>query len=150
MNSYAYERTAPALTVSGQALAAAEAQASALPEVGGAWKQITTTPDNAEPKGFDDPIWSNAGAGFSNVSGRVAALATDGSDIYMGAADGGVWRSTNGGTTWAPIDDQLSTLSIGALAVNPSDHSVWVGTGEANTNANSYSGEGVYRFVRGG
>ena len=150
LNSYAYERTAPALTVSGQALAAAEAQASALPEVGGAWKQITTTPDNAEPKGFDDPIWSNAGAGFSNVSGRVTALATDGSDIYMGAADGGVWRSTNGGTTWAPIDDQLSTLSIGALAVNPSDHSVWVGTGEANTNADSYSGQGVYRFVRGG
>ena len=149
LNSFAFERTAPALTVPGAALAAAEAQAAALPVVGGSWNQLTTTPDNAQPRGFDDPIWSNAGAGFSNVSGRVTALATDGSDIYLGAAGGGVWRSTNGGTTWSPVDDQLGTLSIGALAVNPTDHSVWVGTGEANTNADSYAGQGIFRFARG-
>ncbi len=149
LNSFALERTAPALTVPGKALAAAEAQAAALPEVGGNWSQLTTTPDNAEPKGYTDPVWSNAGAGFSTVSGRVTALAADGPDVYMGAADGGVWRSTNSGSTWAPVDDQMGTLSIGALAVNASDHSVWVGTGEANTNADSYAGQGVYRFTRG-
>jgi hypothetical protein len=150
LNSYAFERTAPALSVSGDALTAAEAQAAALPEVGGSWSQLTTNPDNAEPAGYDDPVWSNAGAGFRNVSGRVTALATDGAVVYLGAADGGVWRSTNKGATWTPVDDHLGTLSIGALAVNSADHSVWVGTGEANTNADSYAGQGVFRFTRGG
>lgn len=149
LNSFAFERTAPALSVSGNALAAAEAQAASLPEVGGTWSQLTDNPDNAQPRGFDDPVWSNAGAGFANVSGRVTALAADGADIYLGAADGGVWRSTNAGATWAPVDDQLGTLSIGALAVNAADHSVWVGTGEANTNADSYMGQGIFRFARG-
>ncbi len=149
LNSFAFERTAPALTVPGAALTAAEAQAAALPVVGGSWNQITTTPDNAQPRGFDDPVWSNAGAGFANVSGRVTALATDGSNLYAGAAGGGVWRSTNAGTTWSPVDDHLGTLSIGALAVNSADRSVWVGTGEANTNADSYAGQGIFRFTRG-
>jgi hypothetical protein len=149
LNSFALERTAPALTVSGAALAAAEAQAASLPEVGGTWTQLTNRSDNAEPNGFNDPVWSNAGAGFANVSGRVTALAADGADVYLGAADGGVWRSTNHGVTWKPVDDQLSTLSIGALAVNAADHSLWVGTGEANTNADSYAGQGVFRLVHG-
>src|ERR1700690_3422493 len=80
LNSFAFERTAPALSVSGDALAAAEAQAELLPEIGGSWNQLTNNPENAGPAGFDDPIWSNAGAGFANVSGRVTALAADGAD----------------------------------------------------------------------
>jgi len=145
LNSYALERTAPALTVPGAALASAEAQAAQLPTVSGNWSEVTNNPDNAEPGGYNDPIWSNAGAGFRDVSGRDTALAVDGGTTYVGAADGGVWKSTDGGTSWTPLSDHLSTLSIGALAVNPSDHSLWVGTGEANTNADSYAGQGIYR-----
>ncbi len=149
LNSYALERTAPALTVPGAALASAEAQAAQLPTVSGTWTQVTNNPDNGEPIGYNDPIWSNAGAGFRDVGGRETALAVDGSTIYTGAADGGVWKSTDGGTTWTPLNDHLATLSIGALAVNSADHSLWIGTGEANTNSNSYQGQGVFRSTGG-
>jgi len=144
---YGFERTAPALTVSGQALIAAGQQASGLSATGGPWQAVTTQPYNAEPAGYTDPIWSNAGAGWSLVGGRTTALtqAPDGS-WYAGAADGGVWRSTDQGATWHPIFDSMPSLSVGALAVNPADGSVWVGTGEANTNADSYAGTGVYRI----
>jgi hypothetical protein len=147
---YGFERTAPALTVSGQALIAAGQQAAGLSATGGPWQDVTTQPYNAEPAGYTDPIWSTAGAGWSLVGGRTTALtqASDGS-WYAGAADGGVWRSTDQGQTWHPIFDSMPSLSIGALAVDPADGSVWVGTGEANTNADSYAGTGVYRAQPG-
>jgi sugar lactone lactonase YvrE len=147
---YGFERTAPALSVSGQALIAANQQAGGLSTTGGPWQDITTQPYNAEPDGYTDPIWSNAGAGFSLVGGRTTALvqAPDGS-WYAGAADGGVWRSTDQGQTWRAIFDYMPSLSIGALAVDPADGTVWVGTGEANTNQDSYAGTGVYRAAPG-
>ncbi len=147
---YAFERTAPGLSVSGQALIAAGQQAAGMSITGGPWQDVTTQPYNAEPAGYTDPIWSNAGAGWSLVGGRTTALvqAPDGS-WYAGAADGGVWRSTNQGSTWYPIFDFMPSLSIGALAADPADGSIWVGTGESNTNQDSYAGTGVYRASPG-
>jgi sugar lactone lactonase YvrE len=149
-SQYGFERTAPALTVSGQALIAAGQQASGLPVTGGPWQDVTTQPYNAEPAGYTDPIWSNAGAGWSLAGGRTTALAQAGDGSwYAGAAAGGVWRSTDQGRTWRAIFDFMPSLSIGALAIDPADGSVWVGTGEANTNADSYAGTGVYRASAG-
>src|SRR5262249_12992727 len=66
---------------------------------------------------------------------------------YIGTAQGGVWRSTNGGTTWAAIFDTAQSLSIGALAMPPSDHTkLYVGTGEANNSCDSFFGVGLYRI----
>jgi hypothetical protein len=119
--------------------------ASAIATTGGSWSEVTTQPYNADDLNFSDIVNSNSGAGWGLVSGRITALATDGAYLYTGAADGGVWRSTNGGKSWTPVSDRLASLSVGALTVNPADHSVWLGTGEANTSSDSYAGVGVFR-----
>lgn len=130
------------------ALRSAVAQAKALPGTGGPWDEITTKPYDADNLAFADPIISNSGGGGAGpgwVTGRMTSLAVDGRYLYAGAADGGVWRSTDGGSNWTPLTDRLPTTSIGSVAVNPKDHSVWVGTGEANTSSDSFVGMGVYR-----
>jgi photosystem II stability/assembly factor-like uncharacterized protein len=70
---------------------------------------------------------------------------------YIGFRNGGVWKTTNNGTTFEPVfDDQLSQ-SIGAIDVAPSNPSiVWVGTGEAYSARSSYSGDGVYKSLDAG
>ena len=148
---YAYERSAPAATVSGMALLSAAEAAASLPASGSAWQEVTTLPYNAEPTNYTDPFWSNIGAGFSIVGGRTTALAeTPDGTWYAGTADGGVWKSADQGQHWSPLFDSMPSLSIGALAVNPVDASLWVGTGEANTSQDSYKGTGVYRTADGG
>jgi sugar lactone lactonase YvrE len=143
---YAAERTAPGFSLSGQALIDARAQAAALPTSGGAWQEVTTRPYNGQPSNYTDPFWSNVGAGWSLVSGRITALTqTPDGTWFAGAADGGVWRSSDQGQNWTPTFDTMPSLSIGALAVDPVDGSLWVGTGEANTSQDSYAGTGVYR-----
>ena len=147
---YAEARTAPSGTIRPGALPAALRAARRLPVVGGSWSEVTTQPYQNDNPDYRDPVWSNSGAGWGLVSGRVTSLAVDGSDIYTGTADGGVWKSSDGGSTWQPLLDGASSLSIGAVAVNPADHSIWVGTGEANTSSDSYAGIGVLRSDDGG
>ena len=142
---YAAIRTAPALSVSADAFASAVTQANGLAYTGGSWREVTNQPYNSDAVGYRDPTWSNSSGGSGLVAGRMTALAIDGQTIYAGAAGGGVWRSTDGGSNWTPVFDGQNDLSIGALAINPADHSVWVGTGEANTNQDSFTGNGVYR-----
>jgi hypothetical protein len=143
---YDFERTAPAGFVSGDAMGNAAQQAMGLSRTGGRWEEFTRVPYNAEPSNYTDPFWSNIGAGFSIVGGRVTALVTTAhGGWFAGAADGGVWRSNDQGQNWTPVFDSMPTLSIGALAADPRDGSLWVGTGEANTSQDSYSGTGVYR-----
>jgi photosystem II stability/assembly factor-like uncharacterized protein len=84
------------------------------------------------------------------VSGRVSAIAvhpTNPNIVYVGAAQGGVYRSLDGGTSWVPIFDDAQSLAIGAIAIAPSDPStVFVGTGEANFSCDSFFGVGIYRI----
>ena len=151
LNQFDFMRTAPAGFVSGDALVSATHQAAQLPTTGGSWQEFTNKPYNEEPSNYTDPFWSNLGAGFSLVSGRVTALATTPDGAWFdGTADGGVWRSTDQGQNWTPVFDSMPTLSIGALVVNPADGSLWVGTGEANTSQDSYRGTGVYRSTNDG
>jgi hypothetical protein len=142
---FAAIRTAPASSVSATAFTAAAAAAQRLGFVGGRWREVTNQPYNSDAVGYRDPVWSNSSGGAGLVSGRMTALAVDGATVYAGAAAGGVWRSSDGGAHWTPVFDQQNDLSIGALAVDPADHSVWVGTGEPNTSQDSYGGNGIYR-----
>ena len=65
----------------------------------------------------------------------------------MGTAQGGVYRSLDGGTNWVQIFDGATTSAIGALALAPSNSTIlYVGTGEANGSGDSYAGVGMYRI----
>ena len=71
---YAFERSAPGTSVSGQAVISAVNTAKSLPTTGGAWREMTTVPYNAQPSNFTDPFWGNEGAGFSIVGDADAGL----------------------------------------------------------------------------
>jgi hypothetical protein len=145
MAAYNAERTAPAGYLTGDAIGAAAQQAAQIPYSPGYWQQVTTEPYNAQPTNYTDPFWSNVGAGFSLVGGRVTALATtpDGA-WFAGAADGGIWRSYDQGQHWTAVTDNLPDMSTGALAVDPVTGALWLGTGEANESQDSYQGDGVW------
>jgi sugar lactone lactonase YvrE len=148
--AYSFERSAPAATVSAQALIDARQQATQLPTTGGAWTEETSKAYNANPSNYTDPFWSNVGSGFGIVGGRVTALvATPAGAWLAGSADGGIWRSTDDGANWSPVFDSMSSLSIGSLAV-AADGSVWAATGESNTSQDSYAGTGIYRSTDDG
>ncbi len=90
-----------------------------------------------------------------NIGGRVTALAVapGGTTIYLGSANGGVFKSTNSGVNWAPVMDGWGweLFSIGALALDPTDANVvYAGTGEANHSVDSYDGNGLLRSSDGG
>lgn len=97
------------------------------------------------------PIPNGQTTGFSvAVSGRVTSIAvhpTNANIVYAGTANGGVYRSQNGGTSWTSIFDNAQSLAIGALALAPSDPTIlYVGTGEAALSQDSYFGVGLYRI----
>ena len=81
----------------------------------------------------------------------VQALSDDPSTVYIAAATGGIWKSTNHGTTWTPIFDHEATSAFGVIAIAPSDPQVlWAGTGEQNNRQSSSWGDGVYRSTDAG
>ncbi|HEX8633857.1 MAG TPA: lamin tail domain-containing protein [Pyrinomonadaceae bacterium] len=85
------------------------------------------------------------------VSGRTTAIAvhpTNPDIVFIGAANGGVFRSLNGGQTWTPVFDSAESMVIGALAFAPSNPNIlYVGTGEGNQcGSGCYAGIGVYRI----
>jgi photosystem II stability/assembly factor-like uncharacterized protein len=81
----------------------------------------------------------------------VAGSAHDPSLYYLGAAGGGVWKSTDGGASWVPVFDSEPVGAIGAVAIDPSDdNTVWVGTGESNPRNDVSYGDGIYKSTDGG
>jgi hypothetical protein len=93
-------------------------------------------------------------AGGQPFSGKIDALAADPTNpkvIYIGSGTGGVWKTTDGGTTWTPLTDTQATLSTGAIALAPSNPSVvYVGTGETTFSGNSYYGRGILKSTDAG
>jgi len=88
------------------------------------------------------------------TSGRIADFAVredKPSEYYVAVASGGVWKTTNSGTTWKPIFDEQGSYSIGCVALDPNNHHVvWVGTGENNNQRSVAYGDGVYKSLDGG
>src|SRR6266496_4418997 len=94
------------------------------------------------------------GIGPASMGGRVddiAAVEGNPYIFYVGLATGGVWKTTNNGTTFTPVFDSYSTASIGDIAIAPSNPDiVWVGTGEANNRQSASFGDGIYKSTDGG
>jgi photosystem II stability/assembly factor-like uncharacterized protein len=92
--------------------------------------------------------------GPAGMSGRVTSIAAVEANpdvVYIGAAAGGVWKSLDGGLSFAPIFDDQPVASIGALAVfQPNPDIVWAGTGEGNIRNSVSIGNGIYRSLDGG
>src|SRR5690349_2494489 len=119
---------------------------------------ILETTARAQDAKFDSDTISGLGArniGSAVMSGRVAAVTAVKEDgrltIYVGAASGGVWKSTNGGTTFKPVFDKEPVQSIGAITIDPTNPKVvWVGTGESWMRNSTSIGNGVYKSTDGG
>ena len=110
-------------------------------------------PAAAPPAAFLDVLTARP-IGPANMGGRITAVAVverDPNRMYVAAASGGVWKTTDGGTSWSPVFEHQGTSSVGDVAVAPSDPDiVWVGTGEANPRNSVSWGDGVYKSTDGG
>lgn len=93
-------------------------------------------------------------AGPTNIGGRITDLAIHPSNPqtwYVGAASGGIFKTTDGGANWQHLFTQAPVISIGALAIDPNNPNVlYAGTGEANASSFSFIGNGMYKSTNGG
>jgi len=107
--------------------------------------------EDVEP-GFNEQTFKGLALrsiGPAFMSGRIADIAIDPNDQstwYIGVGSGGVWKTTNKGTTWEPIFDDEDAYSIGAITIDPNNsNTIWVGTGENVSGRHVGYGAGVYR-----
>jgi photosystem II stability/assembly factor-like uncharacterized protein len=88
------------------------------------------------------------------MGGRIAdveGVPGDPNVVYVASASGGLWKTTNGGVKWTPIFEREGTISIGDIALAPSNPEVvWVGTGESAVRNSVSFGDGVYKSTDGG
>jgi photosystem II stability/assembly factor-like uncharacterized protein len=113
-----------------------------------------TAAATADAKAKDDP-YAPLSYRFigppGNRTSAVVGVPGDPNTYYVGAASGGVWKSSDGGAHWKPVFDDQPAQSIGAIAIAPSDPNVvWVGTGEPFIRSNVSLGNGVYRSTDAG
>jgi photosystem II stability/assembly factor-like uncharacterized protein len=105
--------------------------------------------DSATVAGFK---WRSPGP--ANFMGRLSdavGIPSPSKTMYVSAAGGGIWKSTNNGVTWRPIFDDKRIISMGMLAIAPTDtNQIWAGTGEPNSRNTIEPGAGIYKSMDGG
>jgi photosystem II stability/assembly factor-like uncharacterized protein len=96
--------------------------------------------------------WTQVGP--NNIGGRLRAIVINPSNtniLYVGAVSGGVWKTTNGGSSWFPLKDNMENLAVCALAMDPSNSNIlYAGTGEGFFNYDAIRGEGIFKTTDGG
>lgn len=142
---FAYaERAAPSGYINPTALAKGEQQANSMASASTSLNWQELGPDTLN-NGWDFP---------EPVSGRLLAIAIDPQNsqiIYVGSAQGGIWKSTDGGSHWQPLTDFLPSLAINSIAIDAKDPNIiFAGTGEDNLSCDSYEGMGILRSTDGG
>ncbi len=96
--------------------------------------------------------WRTVGpANFMGRLSDVAGIPGPSKTLFIAAAAGGIWKTTNNGITWRPVFDDKRVISMGMLAIAPSDtQQVWAGTGEPNSRNSIEAGGGIYKSTDGG
>ncbi len=118
----------------------------ALPAVGSLGAQAL---DSAAIAGLP---WRTVGpANFMGRLSDVVGIPSPSKTLFVAAAAGGIWKTTNNGITWRPVFDDKRVISMGMLAIAPSDtQQVWAGTGEPNSRNSIEPGGGIYKSTDGG
>jgi len=107
---------------------------------------FTLQSQTEDDKTFNGLKFRNIGPAMT--SGRIADIAIHPNNEniwYVAVGSGGVWKTTNSGTTWKPLFDKQSVYSIGCITIDPNNpHTVWVGTGENVGGRHAAFGDGIY------
>ncbi|MBN1888310.1 MAG: hypothetical protein JW850_09980 [Thermoflexales bacterium] len=123
-----------------------EAQAASALSVAQSWQSLGPAPVQAGLIG----LYGSGERWTTEVSGRTKVIAfdpTNSNTIYIGTATGGVWKSTNGGTSWTPLTDNQASFSIFSIAIDPTNpNTLYAGTGEIS----GYYGTGILKSTDGG
>jgi len=116
--------------------------------------QVKGAQGSVEPTdaGVSRASWTSLGPG--NIGGRIRALATvpgQPSVLYAGSVGGGIWRTSNAGASWSPLDGFAATLSVSSIIVDPTNTNVlYAGTGEGFYNIDAIRGAGIFKSIDGG
>ncbi len=108
---------------------------------------------------FDSTSWTWLGPG--NIGGRIRSILihpNDNNTMWLGSCGGGIWKTTNGGASWFPLDDFMATLSVGCMTMDPNNPNIiYAGTGEGffeteagSSNTAAIVGAGIFKTTDGG
>ncbi|HZH98061.1 MAG TPA: hypothetical protein VEX38_03745, partial [Fimbriimonadaceae bacterium] len=115
-------------------------------------QKLLQTGTGTNKAGIDSGSWTFRGP--SNVGGRTRSIVIDPRNtdrIFAGGVGGGIWRSTDGGQSWSPVNDQMESLAIACLTMDPQNPDViYAGTGEGFFNSDAISGRGIWKTTDGG
>ncbi len=124
-----------------------------------AWTASPRRPKDASVGGVSANIagiqpsgWTWLGPG--NIGGRIRSIVihpTTPQTMWVGSVGGGMWKTVNSGTSWTAVNDFMANLSIGSMAMDPTNPNViYAGTGEGYSNSDSLRGAGIFKTTDGG
>lgn len=115
-------------------------------------KRARSEQDEIQEAGIAPDSWQWLGPG--NIGGRIRSIIikpNNANDMLVGSVSGGIWRTTNGGASWFPVDDFMANLSVSTMIMHPTDSNIlYAGTGEGFGNFDAIQGAGIFRSTNGG
>ena len=133
----------------------AKQHADRMPLYSLAQRRFVGAPQKGAARDANLGAWQPVGPG--NIGGRTRSLVIHPNDVnimYAGSVGGGVWKTTDGGSSWTPLTDLLPSIGIGALAIDPKNPDVlYAGTGEyytSDTRGDSIRGAGIFKSTDAG
>jgi photosystem II stability/assembly factor-like uncharacterized protein len=133
------------------ALRRAYEQKKAVPFVPEAWAELLPKVSGIQPEQAEQLIWASIGPG--NIGGRTRSIIvhpTVTTTMWLGGVGGGVWKTTNGGTSWSTVTDYLSNIAVNCMVIDPTNPDIlYVGTGEPFS-GDGIRGDGIFKTTDGG